>query len=699
MKDRKGLGKYENYILTLIVMAANVLLMGICFDFYFDLNDDTMMHDIMAGIYTGTPDGHNMQTLYPLGALIALCYRLCRTIPWYGLFLCLCQFGSFYLVGARLCAWGDVLHGSWTVFYGGKTTKKEHQGKGIGGALRYIGGTGRKIMALVALSLYMWGVCLPHLINIQYTITCAFMSAAAIFLFFTTPEGLDARQFLRWNIPSVLFVVVAYQLRTEMLLLTFPFICLAGLYRLTGEKKIFVKENLYRYGGVLGVILAGMALCFVIDSVAYSSAEWKEFRDFFDARTTVYDFYPELITDENYDETLTRLGVAPHRQALLRNYNFGLDEETDRKTLMALADYAKDTIGAAKDWKKIAFEKTRDYIYRIFHDGDAPYNIMVLWAYGAVLAAGMIRCRMSGNSVRMQTTEMKESRRAASAADGGAESAVRCARSMPWRKYDFLWQLILLAAVRTALWMFILLRGRDPERITHSLYLVEFAFLAAMLVRMFPGFDGGMEYGTRSCGKKDDPAGVKIGNRSRCEEAPFLRGVIRGVTVVAVICMAVSLTKSLERVHADQQYREQVNRSWHEIDDYCRSHGENFYFEDVYSTVAFSQKLFADRNNSYANYDILGGWMCKSPLYREKLEYCGIDSAQNALLTRDDVYLIMSDGEAQEQGFDWIMAYYEELGVKVTVEKTDVIGSFYGVYRVMGQSAEQAHVALQKTGD
>ena len=248
------------------------------------------------------------------------------------------------------------------------------------------------------------------------------MSAAAVFLFLTTPEGLDPGQFLRWNIPSVLLVVGAFQLRSEMLLLTFPFICLAGLYRLAGEKKIFVKENLYRYGGVLGIILAGMALSFIADHMAYGSEAWKEFRDFFDARTTVYDFYPELVTDEAYGETLTELGVAPYRQTLLRNYNFGLDDKMDADALAKLADHATGELGAAKDWKGIAHKAARDYIYRTFHGGDAPYNFMVLLAYGAVLGAGLYRHRL----------------------DASGDMGIRGTG---------IWQLLLLAAVRSALWI------------------------------------------------------------------------------------------------------------------------------------------------------------------------------------------------------------------------------------------------------
>lgn len=93
-RDRRR--RAENCILTFAAIGCSALLMGYFFTFYYDLNDDTMMRDIMSGVYSGTPDGHNMQTLYPLGAFLALCYRICGTFPWYGTFLFLCQFGCFF---------------------------------------------------------------------------------------------------------------------------------------------------------------------------------------------------------------------------------------------------------------------------------------------------------------------------------------------------------------------------------------------------------------------------------------------------------------------------------------------------------------------------------------------------------------------------------------------------------------------------
>ncbi len=589
MKRKEACKKYENCILTLVVMLLNVILMGICFDFYYDLNDDMMMKDIMSGVYTGTPDGRNMQTLYLLGAFIGLCYRLCGRIPWYGLFLCLCQFGCFYLLGVRLT---------------GLMNRRR---------------TGRAAV-LAILSLLQWGVCLLHLVNVQYTITCAMLSATAIFLFVTTPETDGVKQFIVKNIPSMLLVILAYQLRTEMLLLTLPFAGLAGMFRWAQEKPVFTKENGKKYGGVVGLMLAGMVLSGLLDMAAYGDAQWQDFLDFFDARTTVYEFYPEVITQENYAGDLEKLGVTPVQQALLRNYNFGLDDAIDTQLLKQVADYAVYTVGASRDWQAVFREKGKLYVYRLFHGEDAPYNVMVIWAYGAVLAAGLVQA----------VKEEKEQRR---------------------RGLADLGLLVLTAAVRTAAWLFLLMRGRTPERITHSLYLVEFALLSAVFVHRI-----------HSCGV---PKGIRY-----------------GMDALLLLLAAVGLITGIGTVESDQRQREEVNRDWQDVDAYCRAHDTSFYFEDVYSTVAFSQKMFAGVDNSLANYDILGGWMNKSPLYQEKLAQYDMESAAEALLYQDNVYLIMSDAEAAAQGFGWLIDYYADQGIAVSVTRRDSINENFAVYEV-----------------
>lgn len=580
--------KYENGILAGIIVIINVIFLGICFDIYYDLNDDMMMKDVMAGVYSGVPDGHNMQTLYVLGAFVSLGYRLCRTIPWYGLFLCLCQFGCFYLVGIRLCSLTEKRAG--------------------------------KLGMMFLLSLLFWAVCLPHLVNVQYTITCALLSGTAVFWFMTTPQKITTRQFIIRNIPSMTLVILAYQLRTEMLLLTFPFIGLAGMIHWSAQEKIFTRENWCRYGAVLGIMLAGMLLLRSVDFIAYGSTEWKEFQDFFNARTTVYDFYPEVVTQDAYRDDLSALGVSKTKQTLLRNYNFGLDEDINSQMLDKVAAYAIESVGGKRDWAAILKEKFGLYRYRTFHGGDAPYNMVVLWAYAAVFLAGICS----------QNRQMEKGL---------------------MRRYAFVWQLLVLVFMRSAVWMFILMRGRDPVRITHSLYLVEFALLAAMFIRL-----------------------LRTGYPKS--------GVLRGMMVLFLLILGVHLGDSVKEVYADQIIRAQVNQSWYAIDRYCRERKENFYFEDVYSTVSFSQKMFAGDTSDYANYDILGGWMSKSPLCREKYARYDIKEVDTALLKKDNVYLIVSDTEAGETGFDWMIGHYAQKGIPVTVQESDRINEYYRVYQI-----------------
>lgn len=587
----KKIGEYQNWILPFLIMGISAVLMGICFDFYYDLNDDTMMRDIMSGIYSGVPDGHNMQTLYPLGALIALCYRVSGSFPWYGAFLFLCQFGCFYAVGVRLCVLADAA--------GGSKVRRRFAGK---------------LLCLLGLVLFQWGIWLIHVVNVQYTITCGMLVGTAVFLFLTD----------RAILPLFLFLL-AFQLRSEMALLVLPFLGIAGAFRWWEDRPVFSGDNLKKYGSLLLLLLAGMGLSLGADALAYGG-EWRTFRQLFDDRTTIYDFYPEVVTNDAYEADLENLGVSFADRILLRNYNFGLDEEIDEQTFSDIAIYAKEHVGGARDWAAVFRESLFRYRYRSFHGDDAPYNLLVFLGYGANIILAVILWR---RAMRFRNGE------------GGSQRRTLL-RTGVW--------LFLIIFVRSALWMFILMRGRDPERITHSLYLVEFCLLAGMFLRQI-----------------------------LCAAA--VQNLVRGAAAALFLLSALSLIKNVPAVRADQARRQEVNRDWEAIDAYCRTHPDTFYIEDVYSTVAFSGKLLECRDNAPANYDIAGGWMCKSPLYREKLAVFGIEDAVDAL-AQGRADFIMSDEEISLRGLTWLAVPYAEKGLDVYVEEYGRIGKNYGVYQV-----------------
>ena len=623
-RDRKQ--GYKNCILAFAVMGASALLMGFFFDFYYDMNDDTMMREIMSGAYSGTPDGHNMQTLYPLGALIALCYRIYGSFPWYGAFLFLCQFGCFFLVGVRLCTLTDV-------FFEQVTLGKSDTDAAVGPR----GGTGWKLFWLLMLIMIQWGIWLSHMVNVQYTITCGMLVGAAVFLFLTMPEGiffgngessLSVKAFLKRSLPALLLVLLAFHLRSEMALLTLPFLGLSGIFCWWEDGPAFVKKNFQKYGGLFLLLLAGIGLSLGADSLAYGG-EWRTFRQFFDDRTTIYDFYPEVLPKETFDEELEQQGVPFGAQILLANYNFGLDERIDAQMLSDVAAYAKERVGGERDWLAIFKEKLLHYCYRNLHGGDAPYNFLVISGYAANIIAIVILTR-------------RDARRLLSA-------AIR---------------LCLIFFVRSALWMFVLMRGRDPERITHPLYLVEFCLLAGMFL---------------SCLWRK---AANVSAVSRRGNFVTGRNILFGAAAALLLLSAWGLWKGLPVVRADQVRRQEAGREWEAIDTYCRATPDRFYFEDVYSTVAFSGKLLECRDHTLANYDIAGGWMCKSPLYQKKLAAFGIEEAADAL-AEGKADFIMSHEEENLRGLSWMEAPYMEKGMAVYIEKYDEISENYSVYRVV----------------
>lgn len=648
----------------MLAMGISALLMGIFFDFYYDMNDDMMMRDIMSGVYGGSPDGHNMQTLYPLGAAIALCYRLNGSFPWYGAFLFLCQFGCFFAVGVRLCVLADVSGARRQALADAACAHRQ----GIAGSDG--AGAGRcfawKLLCLLGLTVFQWGIWLTHMVNTQYTITSGMLVAAAVFLFLTTPqlnlpdtarqEVLGAaeeaplvRRFLIKSLPPLLLFLLAFQLRPEMALLLLPFLGLAGAFCWWEDRPVFTGKNLKQYGGLLLLLLAGMGLLGGADALAYGG-EWRTFRQFFHDRTTIYDFYQEVVTEDRYAADLDALGVSYGARVLLENYNFGLDEKIDGQMLSDVAAYAKEHVGAARDWGAVFQEKLSLYRYRSFHRDDAPYNLLVWLGYAAnIIAAVMIFCGKPEKACKEKNPEYTE--RGAGRLRGRTGS----------RRYRDLCgmavQLFLIFMVRSALWMFLLLRGRDPERITHPLYLAEFCLLAGLFVRYL-----------------------------RVTAVTF-RCLVCGAATVLFLLSAGYMIKAVPAVRADQAGRQEINGDWEAIDAYCRAHADTFYFEDVYSTVAFSGKLLECRDNAPANYDIAGGWMCKSPLYREKLAAFGIGDAVEAL-AQGKADFIMSDEEISLRGLVWLEIPFAQKGMQVYVEEYDRIGEKYGVYQIVPTSKE-----------
>ncbi|MDR2888823.1 MAG: hypothetical protein LBV33_03165 [Lachnospiraceae bacterium] len=587
--------KREPLIMTMIFLLVLGVFVALRYDYYYDLNDDLLMKDILAGVYTGEPEGRNIQMLYPIGALIALFYRVIPSAPWYGLFLCLCQYGSL----------GLVVHRS----------------------LRLCSNRLIRVIVLFSSWVVITGTMLEHLVFVQYTITATMLAAAATFLFLTADDDTDARRFFRINLPVIVLVWLAFFIRSEMILLVFPLIGMAGIYRWSLESPIFTKENAHKYLAVFGAIVVGMGIGQATHMVAYSSPAWQDFNNFFNNRTQLYD-YQEMPSYPEDGDFYAGIGLTESEANLLSNYNFGLSSEIDARIMGEVADYAAKQRTINKPFEEQIVKKLETYYYKMTHsgeNGDFPWNVLVILGYAGLLGIGINQRKMGGMGLK----------------------------------------LIAIVAIRTALWLYILMVERDPPRISHSLYYMECLMLAAMIVLT------------------NRRAAYRLSKNIHDRLSRYFPLLIGGV---ATVVAGANLSAMIGATDGQLAYRDEVNRPWLALKDYAEEHSENYYYIDIYSMVAFSDKMFVNVNNQPANYDLMGGWANNSPLYEEKTTYflSGSSSSQatitmqEALVKQENVYMIVETGS----DLTWLSDYYRDQGRGITITKQDVITDRLEVYQI-----------------
>ncbi|MCD8326224.1 MAG: hypothetical protein LUC90_05930 [Lachnospiraceae bacterium] len=696
MKKYLSDSRHKNTLLSLLIVGAGTVVLAVFFDVWFTINDDVMIRDILSGAYTGTPNAHCIQMLYPLGLLISSLYRLIPALPWYGLFMGFCHCLCAFLILRRLFTWAEDVE-----MNGGKADgANAEDGKSDGGksndgrlsdgnraagktkngkpAARKPGAGKMKLLLAVLAVLGFTAILLGKVLYIQYTVTCALLAGTAIFLFVTTPDECSPAEFNRENIVSMILFILAFCMRTEMVLLLCPLVAAAGIYKWsagTGKVglKFFSRINYCKYLITVLVVALGMGACYLCDMAAYSSEEWQEFRTFFDNRTELFDFLGRAPEYEGNEEFYDRIGLSEEQVELLVNYNFALDEEIDSELLQTIIDYDLEEREVGY-FRYVISDGFAYYRWQMVNLIDRPWMVVIVAGYVLVLAAGLMN-----------------------------------------RHWGIWWQLGLLGVMRTVSWMYIFMRGRFYDRVNHSLYLCEILILLAMLLvemrRICAEFekkkvfswlanpdgrhgnaavredqfteqkDGSDKEKSRKAGedRKDHfnyrkkPSGGETLRTAFCAGTALAFGLIFGVYAVIGIQDALADKAAMEAEYAT---------CYEPLQEYCAAHPDQYFLIDVYSYTTSFEPVLLTGDSDYRNYDICGGWSAKSPVYAKKLAYAGIEDLTADLAGQEDVLFISRD----DREVDWLAAYYAVKGYDVKVTAVDHIDTAadegYTVYQV-----------------
>lgn len=422
MDDRTGVKAAKvcgAFVYTLLL----ALLLSVQFDFYYDLNDDTMIKDIVSGAYTGQPSGYCIQMLYPLAWCIALFYRAIPAVSWYGLFLCLCQFGVVFLIAVRLLM---ILRSAKAGF-----------------------------VALAVEAFGVLGLFLREFVIVQYSVTSGILMSGAVFLFLTAPKIDKPSVFFRKNLIPLFLVVLSFAIRTEVCMMLMPFLLLAGLVKWCSEDRIFTAVNFRKYIILIVAALLCMTAAYSLDIVAYRGSEWRSFRSFFDARTKLYDFYGIPGYEDNKD-FYESVGLSRESYTLLENYNFALDESIDTWRLEAIVAYqeqlAKEGKGLHDTFGFVSRNGVREALWK-YKDQLQSSISLVSAAVIVLYLVDLILCIIPAKGKR---------------------------------RVGAVFKIVCLLAVRSVLWLYLCMVDRVLDRVTIPLLMMELIMLAGFLICDLP---------------------------------------------------------------------------------------------------------------------------------------------------------------------------------------------------------------------
>lgn len=351
-RDHNSNEKYVTLVVALTVTAILFLVLGLCFDIVYCLNDDLMIQSILSGRYSGSPSGKAVYLSEPLSSLLAFLYRILPSIPWLGLLLAGCYVLCFFLV----------------LYVSLERLAKNAELTGKGRIL------GIGCVCVLSISLFC-GFFLSQFLMIHYTVAASVLGGTAIYLFLLSDDAGEWRGVLRSTWLPVVLLLLCYLVRTKVFFMVLPFLAVAGLYRILRTKRFLC------YLMPLAMLGAGILLLMLTGRISYGSAAWREYLAYNDTRTELYD-YVRIWEEEEAAKYYAGQGYAPEEMAIYQQYNILLNEDLSAEDYRNIAAYGELRPEGQRSW----FQKFKEgfWLYRhrmLGRTEDYPYNVVNLALY------------------------------------------------------------------------------------------------------------------------------------------------------------------------------------------------------------------------------------------------------------------------------------------------------------------------------
>ena len=543
--------------------------------------DDLYLKTIASGEFTGIPQAHLVHVGYLTGLLLQGLYTLAPSMPWYGLLLFTYGYLGIYLS---------------LYFISAKIKKQWH-----------------RILYFCFWTFVSFAFLWLHLVELQYTTVTAIVCGAGIVCFYLSEDREHPKEYLKANLPALLFFFLALELRDKACIMFFPLIFLIGAV------KCIRKRNMFKPVLTCGVVLLLMtALVYGINFFAYSDPDWASFDAYNTARENVVDYngYPDY---EAHREDYEALGITYDSYiAASSRYQLLLDENIDTGFMLRMEELSNHH---ALDLRQMATaflnRHTTDYM-------DRPLNIVVYILYFFALLSALV-CKN--------------------------KKALR--------------DIVALFGGRMIIWTYLLFVNRPEARVTQGVYIVEFLLLVAIL---FANNLFGLGIKQEKKIKLSRALFRALFKKKRLLFQRSLLVLFCAITVFAGIRWGLPhidliMRYSRERVDFACAYRE--------MRTYFYEHEENLYLVDTNAFTYFTEDAFLPTMPSKANFVLLGSWTANSPWTDSIAEQFDIVSYETDAIARDDIYFVFLKGDNTDHYY--LEEYYQSKYPNTYFEQCDTV--------------------------
>lgn len=467
-------------------------------------------------------------------------------------------------------------------------------------------------LADVSQRLGMTGICLticaaflcaalflPHFVYMHYTMIAAMLGGCGLFL-----TALGGRK------KAVLLFVLCYCVRSQIFFLLLPFLAVIVLWQLW-EKK-------WREQLIMIALLAGSILiCMMWNGLMYRSEQWQQFEAYNESRTQLYDYY-DLLPYEEYREQYEGAGIGEWEYTVMEQYALVLDSAVDAKVMQAASDVylgKREAERSTRDY--LRFCLTEYYYHAVYTD--RPYNHILISIY--LLAVILL---------------------------------------LQKRRWVQLLLTCCMAAGRSMIWVFLIWRGRFPERIYISLYLIEIMVLAGMICAVMT---------ESKTAEGVTQSGESLPGKEKEKHSPAI-----AICACALLSLSLFATGAAQmKSAAESAYSQKENqKKWNVLTAYCEENDSNLYLLDVWSMVSYAGEVW-ENDTDMAGYLLAGGWMSDTPLLQGRIDSLGAADGGELLfhgMSGDGKILYIA---SPERDVDWLSGYLTQRFGAIQMEQVDSI--------------------------